>query len=132
MLPRPPTLAKVGFRGPLQQWGVFDCKDALDQIAGTVLPRDDTKIDNEFNLSTSIKDNQSTIKRDGTMNTIISGQTLGGVSKRSLLWWSRQVRTPKEEAAKARRMTTTRATRTSKPNQNQNLSEVIESIAICG
>src|SRR2546421_10867571 len=32
------TLQSVGFRGPLRQWGVFDCKDASDQIAGTVLP----------------------------------------------------------------------------------------------
>src|SRR5436189_808151 len=32
------TLQSVGFHRPLRQWGVFDCQDASDQLAGTVLP----------------------------------------------------------------------------------------------
>src|SRR5437762_3501159 len=32
------TLQSISFHKPLRQWGVFDCKDASDQIASTVLP----------------------------------------------------------------------------------------------
>ena len=42
----------------------------LDRSLRQELLRRRSKTDNEFNPSTSIKDNQPTIKRDGTMNTI--------------------------------------------------------------